>query len=118
MFQKCDIESHMRAEHGRYSNQMFGEKRPFQCHNCKCALSKDPSQDMHICKPYFVQRRSRVKQNKEPIKCDMCDREFDRQATLFTHMATAHSEERNFPCTYCDFKVSVTLYIIMTHVSR
>ena len=89
--------------------QMFGAKRPFQCHNCKCALSKDPSQDMHICKPYFVKRRSRTKQNKEPIKCDMCDREFDRQATLFTHMATAHSEERNFPCTYCDFKAKISV---------
>ena len=97
--------------------QMFGPKRPFQCQNCKCALSKDPSQDMHICKPYFVKRRSRAKQDKEPIKCDMCDREFDRQASLFTHMATAHSEERNFPCTYCDFKAKISV-VLKRHIKR
>ena len=49
----------MRSEHGRYSVSMFGEKRPFQCQNCQCALAKDPSADMHICKPYYFKRHSK-----------------------------------------------------------
>ena len=71
----------MRSEHGRYSVSMFGEKRPFQCQNCQCALAKDPSADMHICKPYYFKRRSRASKvaKKEPIKCKVCCREFERQ---------------------------------------
>ena len=71
----------MRSEHGRYSVSMFGEKRPFQCQNCQCALAKDPSADMHICKPYYFKRRSRASKvaKKEPIKCKVCSREFERQ---------------------------------------
>ena len=114
MFHSSAIESHMRTEHGRYSNNMFGEQRPFQCPNCKCALTKEPKEDIHVCKPYFYERR---KKSKTPIKCKICEREFDRQQTLFTHMATAHSEERNFACNFCDFKAKISV-VLKRHIKR
>ena len=79
----------MRSEHGRYSVSMFGEKRPFQCQNCQCALAKDPSADMHICKPYYFKRRSRASKvaKKEPIKCKVCCREFERQVEFVKKMS-------------------------------
>jgi len=62
---------------------------------------------------YNNKRRSRASKvaKKEPIKCKVCSREFERQATLFNHMATAHSEERNFACSYCDFKAKISVVL-------
>ena len=84
----------MRSEHGRYSVSMFGEKRPFQCQNCQCALAKDPSADMHICKPYYFKRRSRASKvaKKEPIKCKVCCREFERQVEFVKKMSCKQSK--------------------------
>ena len=89
IFLRSAIEDHMRSEHGRYSVSMFGEKRPFQCQNCQCALVKDPSADMHICKPYYFKRRSRASKvtKKEPIKCKVCCREFERQVEFVKKMS-------------------------------
>ena len=56
MLLNLNIESHMRAEHGRYTSNMYGPKRPFQCHNCNGALSKDPSEDSHVCRPFYLPR--------------------------------------------------------------
>ena len=72
MLLNSNIESHMRAEHGRYTSNMFGPKRPFQCHNCNGALSKDPSEDSHVCRPFYLPRKilnllNRYRTDTEPI---------------------------------------------------
>ena len=69
MLQRCDIETHMRADHGRYSATMFGVKRPYKCSACNGALAKDPSEDEHVCKPWFITRRPKnSSENKEPFQ--------------------------------------------------
>ena len=121
MFIENSMKDHMRSSHGRFSSHMFGEKRPYQCSKCNFALLNNPSQDKHVCKTLKTPKKSKgtnnAKSAKEPIRCQICDRDFERQAILNNHMATAHSEERNFPCNYCDFKAKISI-VLKRHVQR
>ena len=56
---------------------------------CNGALSKDPSEDEHVCKPWYINRRSKKSSNsKDPFQCQKCQKEYSRQTALFNHIAT------------------------------
>ena len=56
---------------------------------CNGALSKDPSEDEHVCKPWYINRRSKKSSSsREPFQCQKCQKEYSRQTALFNHIAT------------------------------
>ena len=59
---------------------MFGAKRPYKCHACNGAITKPPEEDEHVCKPSYIKRRPKnSKSDKEPYKCEQCDKSYSRQ---------------------------------------
>ena len=62
---------------------MFGAKRPFKCHACNGAITKPPEEDEHVCKPSYIKRRPKnSKSDKEPYKCEQCDKSYSRQIAI------------------------------------
>ena len=61
------------------SATMFGAKRPYKCHSCNGAITKPPEEDEHVCKPSYIKRRPKnSKSDKEPYKCEQCDKSYSR----------------------------------------
>ena len=62
---------------------MFGAKRPYKCHSCNGAITKPPEEDEHVCKPSYIKRRPKnSKSDKEPYKCEQCDKSYSRQIAI------------------------------------
>ncbi|TPX49520.1 hypothetical protein SeLEV6574_g01435 [Synchytrium endobioticum] len=54
---------------------------------------------------------SNTNATKEPLRCDICGKEFPRKFNLTSHLVS-HTSERPYPCSYCEksFKRKPDLY--------
>ncbi len=104
---------HMRENHGRPNRRMHGPPRPFQCQQCKGTFDKEETLTNHCC----YNTAPVVKGENGLFVCHICRKTFKARKGLKYHLTTFHVEERNFPCTQCDFKAK-NLLVLNRHVRR
>ena len=103
--QRSELKIHMNQVHGGSDQPVVN--RPM----IKKLRNKEKSENVN-------KQLMNCKQNtKDPIQCHICHKIFKNNSRLSSHMATAHSEERNFSCSHCDLKFKISA-VLTRHIKR
>ena len=137
----CDKSFKQKDKLNRHINSVHLRQKPYQCDFCNMSFARKDEQVRHSRivhmgeKPKKADKKAvilsassvdqdllLVEEDFPNQQCPHCPYHTDRSDKLKTHLLSSHSEERPFPCNFCDkrfkLKDKLNLHVNNVHLKR